>query len=324
MSDYLNNSDIWLIGTGYMGKAYAKILSELSLSYIPVGRSEQSCKEFEDEVGIKAIEGGFLKWMDGRPKIPSFAIVAVNLDQLAEVTKLLIEYGVKNILVEKPAALNYSEISKLEELSKKYGSSVYVAYNRRFYASSLKALDIIRDEGGVSSFNFEFTEWSHKIVKLDKPKADLENWFLANSSHVVDMAFFLGGKPKKLFSLVEGSTEWYSKGSKFTGCGVTEDNALFNYSANWKSPGRWAVEILTDNYRLIFKPLEKLQIQKLGSIKIEYDESINYDFDEKFKPGLYEQVKAFLNLDSPYVGNLVKIQEHNLNCQNIYKKIENI
>jgi len=324
MSHNVNSESAWLIGAGYMGIEYGKVLNALSFPFITLGRGEASAANFEKEVGGPVLVGGLNKWLETKPDVPIYAIVAVTLNQLASTTLRLLEYGVKNILLEKPGGLTYKEIEHLTQQAVSYGAQVLIAYNRRFYAATLKALEIIEEDGGVSSFNFEFTEWSHKIEKLEKPKDDLENWFLANSSHVVDLAFFLGGEPEKLNSIVSGSLSWYSKASKFVGSGKSKNGALFSYIADWKSPGRWGAEILTDNYRLIFKPLEKLQIQKLGSIKIDYDESINYDFDEKFKPGLYEQVKAFFNLDSPYVDNLVKIQEHNLNCQNIYKIIENI
>ena len=44
-----------------------------------------------------------------------------------------------------------------------------VGFNRRFYSSVLKAKDIIHEDGGVKSFFFEFTEWSHVIAGLKNP-----------------------------------------------------------------------------------------------------------------------------------------------------------
>lgn len=48
---------------------------------------------------------------------------------------------------------------------------------------------IIAEDGGITSFNFEFTEWAHVIEKLDYPREVFENWFFVNSTHVVDLAF---------------------------------------------------------------------------------------------------------------------------------------
>jgi len=316
-------ANVWLIGTGYMGIEYAKVLTNLEVSYQVIGRSVESTKAFETSTNKTARSGGLEKWLKGSPPVPDHVIVAVSLNQLKETTSLLLDYGIKNILVEKPAGLKYEEVEFLSQKVISLEANIFVAYNRRFYASTLKAMNIIKEDGGVSSFNFEFTEWSHKIEKLNKPKNDLENWFFVNSTHVVDLAFFIGGLPSKLVSFTAGSLDWYSKASRFAGCGITDQGALFNYSANWKSPGRWAVEIITPKHRLIFKPLEKLQIQEIGSVKVNFVEEIDYSLDEDFKPGLYKQTTCFLNPQSNFRDYLVTIQQHNYLCQKVYSEIEN-
>ena len=51
---------------------------------------------------------------------------------------------------------------------------------------------------------------------------------------------------------------------------------------------------MTQKNRYILKPLEELQVIELGSI---HSESIQIDDkkDKEFKPGLFNQVKAFLS-----------------------------
>lgn len=39
--------------------------------------------------------------------------------------------------------------------------------------------------------------------------------------------------------------------------------------ADWEAPGRWGVEVLTRNNRLILRPMEHLQVTPLGSVKVE-------------------------------------------------------
>ena len=80
---------------------------------------------------------------------------------------------------------------RIEKLAEANEANVYIAYNRRFYASVLEAKRRIDEDGGLSSFIFEFTEWSHSITNLDKTKFQLNNWFIGNSTHVIDAAFFL-------------------------------------------------------------------------------------------------------------------------------------
>ena len=292
MSDNINKN-IWLIGAGQMAVDYHKVLNDLDVPYMVVGRGELSAKLFFEKTGVEPFVGGLDVFLSEYPKHCSHAIVAVGVEILAETTKQLLKYGIKNILVEKPAGLNAKEIAQVTNETKKHGANVCVAYNRRFYASTQKAKEIIEQDGGVISFNFEFTEWSHEIEKLEKAPGVKENWFLANSTHVIDLAFYLGGMPKEISCYTAGGLDWHPSASIFSGAGKSESGALFSYQANWEAPGRWGVEVLTKENRLILRPMEKLQIQKIGSINAEFVD-INDELDLKFKPGLYLQTEAFL------------------------------
>lgn len=289
---------IWLIGTGLMGIEYAKVLQTLNVEYIAVGRSEKSATHFERETGHSAIRGGVTEFLAARPILPAAAIVAVGIEALTETCIELLHYGVKRVLQEKPGIGWISEIEALVNATRKADAKVVLAYNRRFYSSVLKAEEIIKEDGGVSSFNFEFTEWSHTIAPLPKTEVEHQTWFMGNSSHVIDTAFFLGGAPSQLSAFHSGENKltWHSTGSIYAGAGITEQGALFNYQANWSAPGRWVVEILTAKHRLYFKPMEALQIQNIGSVAVNPVE-IDNKLDVDFKPGLYLQTKAFLDGD---------------------------
>lgn len=286
--------NVWLIGAGGMAQDYDKILKDIDCNYTVIGRGEASSSTFTEKTGTKVVTGGIDKYIESTNLIPDYAIVATGVEALSANCISLINAGVKKILVEKPAGLNREEIEALNSIAEKESATVYVAYNRRFFSSVLKAQEIIAEDGGVSSFNFEFTEWSHVIEKLTKADGVLEHWFLANSTHVVDLAFYLGGKPKELTTFLSGSLDWHSKSSNFAGAGISENDALFTYSANWEAPGRWRMEILTKKHRLYFSPMEKLQIQELGSVALN-DVEIDDTLDKQYKPGLFNQVDAFLN-----------------------------
>lgn len=183
---------------------------------------------------------------------------------------------------------------------------IRVAYNRRFYGSVLAAESLIAEDGGPTSFQFEFTEWSHQIAALDRPAEVKRSWFMANSSHVLDLAFFLGGKPRELSAYRAGGLEWHPSGSVYAGAGVAENGALFSYGANWESAGRWGVEVLTRKRRFIFRPMEKLQVQERGSLAIaEMPDADTSDSD--FKPGLYKMVRAFFSGEA---SRLPSLEEH--------------
>jgi predicted dehydrogenase len=286
--------NIWLIGTGYMAIEYAKVLKALDINFITIGRGKNNTDLFKQATGCEVISGGVEKYLESKPIIPDGVIIAVGVQELASITIQLIKFGVKKILLEKPGICEYQEIKELVNVTIENRAEVVIAYNRRFYASVITAEEIVRQDGGITSFNFEFTEWGHEIEKLNKPKIVLENWFLANSSHVVDTAFFLGGKPTSINCYTSGSLKWHPSTSRFTGAGITDSNALFSYQANWAAPGRWGVEILTQRHRLIFKPMETLQVQKIGSFAIE-PVVIDDSLDKKYKPGIFMQTKAFLD-----------------------------
>jgi predicted dehydrogenase len=287
---------LWLVGTGAMGVEYAKVLKALNKRFIAIGRSETSCQEFKEKIGYDVFIGGIDNFLETNPEIPEFAIISVGIESLKNTCIKLINYGVKYILLEKPGVGYSHEIIELCNCAKKMNAKVLLAYNRRFYSSVLKAKDIIHEDGGVKSFIFEFTEWSHLISGLKKDISEHNNWFLGNSTHVIDTAFFLAGIPTKLFALNKGSLSWHPTSSIFSGAGITKSGALFSYHANWEGPGRWLLEIITLKHRLIFKPFEVLKIQKIGSVSEDLVE-IDNKLDLEFKPGLYRQTEAFLNLE---------------------------
>lgn len=316
-----NIKNVLLVGTGMMAIEYVKVLKGMGENYQVVGNSKKSVDNFMDITGVNAHSGGieqYVKAEEWKKQVPQSAIVAVNGNKLYEVTKLLIEAGVKKILVEKPGGILLEEIQELISTVDKNGTRVFVAYNRRFYSSVKKAKEIIQEDGGITSLNFEFTEWKHVVEKTSHPDEIKQKWFLMNSSHVVDLAFYLGGQPEEITVYKAGGLTWHKAGSVFTGCGITQKGILFNYQANWDAPGRWGIEILTQKHRLYLKPLEKLQIQKIGSVAVE-EYNIDDSLDCEYKAGLFQEVNAFLNEDIE-TAELCTLQEQAENLR-IYQKI---
>lgn len=308
--------NVWLIGTGLIGVEYSKVLDALHVNHTIIGRGENSAAKFEElRPGKQVIRGGIGDFLNTNPLLPDYAIVAVGFHELFEVTKNLIEYGVKRLFVEKPGADTYERLKQLSAIAKENNAEVFLAYNRRFYASLLKAEEIIREDGGVTSFNFEFTEWLH-IFEAVKNSLSLKDIFWGNSGHVLDTAFFLGGEPEEI-SCYSKTIEGDDFPKLFAGAGVSDQGALFSYQANWDAPGRWVVEILTNKHRLYFKPMETLQIQELRSVKV-LPVEIDDHLDKEFKPGFYLETKAFLEGDD---SRLCTLEHQVARVDNVFKKI---
>jgi len=128
----------------------------------------KTAKDFEKKTGHVVQSGGLVKFLNTSPVKPKAAIVCVGIEQLYNTTVQLLNFGVKHILVEKPGGLLSSELEELRDSAISKNAKIFIAYNRQFYSSVMTAQDLIEQDGGVTSFNFELTEWCHVIEKLDK------------------------------------------------------------------------------------------------------------------------------------------------------------
>ena len=301
MSRHMTESSMLLVGAGAMARSYLDVLTAMGLVPTVVGRSATPAQALARETGVPIAVGGIDRWLDTASGVPDRAIVAVGVPSLAPVTRSLLAAGVSSILVEKPAALTVAELEQLTEEAKRHGAGVYVAYNRRFLHSTLTARKVIADDGGVTSMTFEFTELAGRISASSHPESVKRAWLLANSSHVIDLAFHLAGAIDQISSWRTGGFDWHPSGSRFVGSGRTMSGALFSYHADWESPGRWGVRVHTRNHMLRMQPLERLTLQEHGSFETEDVDLPEYDPDRHFKPGLYRQVEAFVSRSEPSV-----------------------
>jgi predicted dehydrogenase len=258
-----------------------------------VGRSRDGAEAFEEATGVPAASGGIETWLSGQEQPPEQAVVAVSVAELTATVLCLLEGGVSRILVEKPAGLTVDELGHIEAEAERRGVDVRIAYNRRFLSSVLRARELIEEDGGVTSFTFDFTELARVVAATKHPDHVKASWVLVNSSHVIDLAFHLGGWPTTLQCQVDGKLDWHPTGSRFTGHGLTDLGASFAYHADWESPGRWGVELRTRHRRLRLQPLERLAQQVHGSFE-EVEVPIDGALDQRFKPGLHREVGEFL------------------------------
>lgn len=280
---------ILLVGAGNMGTEYARVLNALNVSYTAVTRREEKAITFEQKTGHSVITGGIENFLSRNTGNYDTAIVALPVPLQKECVLHLIRSGIKKILLEKPGTFDIEGLQEINLAARGNNTAIKIAYNRRFYNSVLETEKIIEKDGGISSIFFEFTEI------YCKKKEELQKYFIGNSTHVMDLAFYFGGMPET----ISGFSKVDDKNLIFTGAGITEKGILFSYMANYWAPGRWGVEVMTPKHRLIFRPMEKLHIQELGSFKINEWEIENQD-DIIFKPGLYKEVRTFLyDIDNP-------------------------
>jgi hypothetical protein len=283
--------NVLLIGYGYMGKEYSKILSALNINHQIVTKSS----------------GGLSKITN--PDIFSHVIIATPIDTLEDILEKVILLGIQNILVEKPGGLNLDRLEQI--IQTKNTCQIYVAYNRRFYESVNKIKSF---QHKILSMNLNITELTNEIDKF----SDIvkHKYLLSMTSHVLDLAFYLCGKPREMSIYHSGETNWH-KPAIFIGNGITTNDVYFCYHGNWNSGGRWRIELCYEDFMVLLCPLEKLQILNKNTVNISEIELPT----SEFKPGLYNLTRAFLFNQSD--NRLVTIEEQCENIREIYNKIAN-
>ena len=189
-----SNSRVLLIGSGYMAREYLKVLSSLGNEVIIVGRSDEKIQALKsDYPNFEYFSGGLYKFLEQHSDIPEFAINAASINQLRSTSILLMDAGVKYIMLEKPGELTLSGLNEIKLKSMECSADVLIAYNRRYYSSISALKEQVKIDGGITIVHFEFTEWIHTIDPNIYDSEALKKWIISNSSHVIDTVFSLIG-----------------------------------------------------------------------------------------------------------------------------------
>ena len=284
---------IYLFGAGYMGEEYIRVLNDFDAPVSLVARTETRLEVMRNKYDVVACFSGGFEGFTKPAKSGDLAIVCLPIEKLAACAKKLLSAGFKKILVEKPVGLSNEVLIELKTQSLAQGGQIFVAYNRRFFSSVLHLKSVLEREELVA-VHFEISEWAHKVDRRDYDSSVLDRWFIANTSHVVDLALHLAGDLRNLTCNVTGALDWHSSGSRFSGTGTTEHNVMLSYNGYWDCPGRWSLEFLTREHKYILRPMEKIYVQELNSVTPELVKGIDYTLDEQFKPGLHNLVRSFI------------------------------
>ncbi|MDA9237932.1 Gfo/Idh/MocA family oxidoreductase [Planktomarina sp.] len=298
--------NILIIGAGPMADAYAKVLASLNINFEGICRSATKAEMFSEKHKARCSHGGLSKIFLSEGTF-THVIVAVSVESLVGVTRILLEAGIEDILIEKPAALFQSEIKGLTHICKNTTRNVFIAYNRRYLSSVQKLRSMAQQDGGLTSISFDFTEWADRIAALDHTTRVKERWALANSTHVIDLAFFLVGAPEHIACFKAGTLDWHNTASRFSGAGVSVSGVNFSYRADWDAPGRWSIVAYSKNIKYELCPLEKLRITKRNELLSE-EVILDETLDISYKPGLYLQVQSFLGYGKK--DDLCTLKEH--------------
>ena len=308
MQDHVNKR-VWLVGAGQMACDYTAVLKDMATELTVIGRGKKKSEIFASKTGITPHIGGVEEFLAENTEPAEYAIVATDIMSLDSVAMSLVDAGVTNIMVEKPGGLSRKALEGLKIAAISRGCNISIAYNRRFYSSVRTLAEMVKAEGGVTSCLFEFSEFSDVVSQLEVEDVVKQHWFLANSTHVVDLVFSVIGLPAELTAHSSGGLEWHSRASIFVGAGVSEHTVPFAWHANWDGPGRWGIEFVTSKNRYYLRPLEMLHRMEHGTFTVD---AVNIDntLDLKYKPGLFQQVACFLSGEQSYLCDLNQHLKH--------------
>ncbi len=295
-----------IVGAGYMAEEYSKVLIHLKKKYsLEVSgiysRTFLKANNLKKKYKIRNCYNDLNLMM----KIvkPSHVIVAVSEISTLSVCKILSKYNAK-ILIEKPCGYNEAQSKKISKIYNK-NKYVYLALNRRYFNSTIKAKKLLKKNEKRNILVLDQQEPNRK-----RPKKIQDNWMYANSIHLIDYLLnFSRGKIKKIFlnqsiKNIKNVSITFSSGD------------VANYKACWGMPGPWGVIVNTKSYYIKLMPLENLEFRgksqntkKIKKLKV-YNE-------KKFKPGLLHLTSMFLENRHKELYTL----NYNLKLMNLIKKI---
>jgi len=307
---------ILLVGAGPMAVEYSRVLDFLGLDYIVKGRGEGSAKNFKEITGKSPV----LRWEEVFAKAhPRCAIVAVSEESILDVGKELLDSGVSRLLLEKPGGPSINALREFSLENSDNLSNVFVAYNRRHYSNISTLKSMIIEDGGVTSIHFDFSERSLQISKLTKGPGVKENWFIHNSTHVVNLVNYICDGIEIHSVKVRGAIPWHPGGAQFCGIGTTLSGVIVTYNSDWQAPASWEIVVKTSRRKLWLKPLETLTVSSLeGETEIFQESSATVN---GFKPGIKPMVEDFL-ADKPS-KTLLRFSDQIKDLE-LYEKILNL
>jgi predicted dehydrogenase len=276
-----------LIGSGKAASYHLhalRLIENLEVTCL-VNRGRSNPQELLDEYKIPS----HYKSVDDALDARNFeaAIVAISCESTAEVAHTLGARGIR-CLIEKPLALSSAEAQKLALLD---SSDLHnVAYNRRFYSSTLKAREIVRSLGAPYSMHIEATEDLFKLLKsagID----DLRHRLITNTTHGLDLFTLFYGKAAETAALfarkeLEGVAISFQTGTRF------QNGANGTFLSHWQSPGQWLASLFGNGYRVDINLRSNECILQYGKKTTVFAPAVE---DRCAKPGVFLQDWTFFD-----------------------------
>ena len=243
-------------------------------------------------------------------------LVVISVPELATETICIecFKYPWK-CLVEKPIGYNLEIANIINEEALKYNRDVYVAFNRRHYASTRNLLLELNKTNETRYIHIYDQENPNAALLSGQPELVVKNWMYANSIHLIDFVLLLGrGNIKNIINIIPLIDNYILTKIEF------DSGDIVIYECVWNAPAPWSVVVNTKNKRWEMRPIEKLFFQDFTSRQLQEFELD--DLDIIYKPGLKVQAEEMLKVIRGEKNNMPKMKDA-LDTMQIINKIYN-
>lgn len=201
----------------------------------------------------KAVPYGVPGWIDLQAALRESGCDAVYVGTPvalhAEQTIASLRAG-KQVLCEKPTAMNYAEACAMQQVASEMGRLLGVAYYRRMYPKVNRAKQLI-EEGAIGRVVFAeatahswFPEAEAKDAWRADPNVSGGGPLYDIASHRIDLMNYLFGRPRRACGQVSNAVHHYA----------VEDNAtvMIEYAGGVRGlvDARWHSKVVRDEFRI--------------------------------------------------------------------------
>ncbi|MBN4081832.1 Gfo/Idh/MocA family oxidoreductase [bacterium AH-315-C07] len=301
LPDYTKDQiKVVFVGCGDISQFHYDVLVDLGInvSAVSARKDSENAMNFKNEHNHVNIYDDNHEMVSNEK--PDAIFIMPSWDKNEMILKEMLGYSLP-ILVEKPVSMSSANVEELIKEHPKAIQNVQVGYNRRFY-DFIPYIKQALSERQIKSVELKIPESVDDALDL----AYRDNLFLANSTHVLDLALFLLGQPViKSVDIIKSTIN--KKLGGYNGLIRTEVDVPILISANWNSPYNFGIVFHTDHELFQLLPLECAQIfegfeieepskeNPIRKYTPKIKESLNMDpVTAKYKPGFLKQAINFM------------------------------
>jgi predicted dehydrogenase len=293
--------NVGLIGCGRIARFHADVLKAIGISIQAVCSSPTSTRisAFAEEYSIPRLYETWQQMMD-KERLNAVFVLA-PWDAIDGMLLPLLQFKTP-VFFEKPVALMPERIEEAINTYPDMIDKVQIGYNRRFYdfipiikellaASVIKAIEVHIPESPEVNVNENL----------------LNNFFIVNSSHVIDLLLYLLDFPAISLAEIRRHIDSQGFASGYNGLLIIDNSIPVHLIACWNSPSNFGLKFHSDGLLVELLPIETARIYD-GFEVIEptrenpiprYKPHISQEFfmdplSARYKPGFLKQTLNFV------------------------------